>query len=442
MRPSRAAAIVAAAVLACPAAVLATAPAVAVESKGVEMPAFYDPPTSIPSTPGTVIRTEPMPTALNLPVVFPGTSTRLMYSTTDSNGLPAPATGALIRSTKSWGGPGPRPVVAFAFGTIGQGDQCAPSYGLEHPLLIGIGSDGGTFNANYEVVQMSGLLAKGYDVALSDYIGLGSTDRLHTYMNRADQAHALLDVVRAVRNLPDSPIVAGTKVGLWGYSQGGGAVAAAAELQPTYAPDVNLVGAYAGAPPANLHEVIKGVEKNAIAAVLGYTLNGLIQSYPELRPVVDARMNDKGFAALRDISTQCIPDSAATYGFSSSTEWTKDGKSLTEIIAELPHVRDIVDEQQIGTRKPTAPVLVTTKLSDGTVPHKQARQLAVDWCGKGARVTYVPLGLPALPGDTDRGTLHHIAGVPEGLPTASIWMQKRFEGASSVNSCPIIRALP
>ncbi len=442
MRPSKFAAVLAAVALAAPAAAITTAPASAVEIRGVILPDFYDPPTSIPATPGTVIRSEAMAKAINLPVVFPGTSTRLMYSTIDSNGVPAPATGAFIQSTKAWNGPGPRPLVAVGSGTIGQGDQCAPSFGLEYPLLVGLNQGESTIGLNYELIQMSALLNKGYNIALTDYIGLGSTNRVHTYMNRADQAHALLDVARAVRKLPGSPVTAQTKVGLWGYSQGGGAVAAAAEEHPTYAPDVNLVGSYAGAPPANLSEVIKGIDGNMIAGVLGFAMNGLLESYPQLQPIVAANINDKGAAALKDISTSCVGDMIFGYGFSKSSSWTKSGKSMGQIISETPAAQAVVEAQKIGNRKPTTPVLVTTDLADGTVPHKQSRQLAVDWCKKGSRVTYVPLGLPALPGDTDRAAIHHLAGMVEGLPSALSWMENRFAGKSSINSCGMMWLLP
>ena len=57
-------------------------------------------------------------------------------------------------------------------------------------------------------------------------------------------------------------------------------------------------------------------------------------------------------------------------------------------------------------------------------------------------MTYVPLGLPALPGDTDRAAIHHLAGMVEGLPSALSWMENRFAGKSSINSCGMMWLLP
>src|SRR6266699_1915334 len=99
-----------------------------VVSRGVTIPVFYNPPAALPSANGTVIRTEALPLGLSLPGLdgraMPGTATRLMYKSTDSSGWPVAVTGAYIEPSASWQGSGPRPLVALASGTMGQGDQC------------------------------------------------------------------------------------------------------------------------------------------------------------------------------------------------------------------------------------------------------------------------------------------------------------------------------
>jgi dienelactone hydrolase len=117
-------------------------------------------------------------------------------------------------------------------------------------------------------------------VVVTDYAGLGATDRLHTYVNRLDGAHAVLDAVRAARNLEGASVTVDSPVGLYGYSQGGGATAAAAELQPSYAPDITLAGTYSGAPPADLTEVTKAIDGSDLAGALGWAVNGFLQSDP------------------------------------------------------------------------------------------------------------------------------------------------------------------
>ncbi|MET7443586.1 lipase family protein, partial [Streptomyces sp. NPDC005568] len=194
---------VCACLLAAPASAAGTEPVV---SRGVTIPAFYNPPAELPATNGALIRTEAMPLGLSIPGLdgrpMPGTATRLMYKSTDSAGQPVAVTGAYIEPSAAWTKPGPRPLVAVASGTMGQGDQCAPSFALQHPLTL----NGDTVSVGYEALAIYRILATGAAVVVTDYVGLGATDRVHTYVNRLDQGHALLDAARAARH-------AGTVVG-------------------------------------------------------------------------------------------------------------------------------------------------------------------------------------------------------------------------------------
>jgi dienelactone hydrolase len=410
-----------------------------VVSRGVVIPAFYQPPASLPATDGALVRTEPLPLAVSLPSLggkrLPGTATRLMYKSTDSTGQPVAVTGAYPEPVAAWRGGGARPLVALAPGTMGQGDQCAASMGLEHPLLLG----SETVSVGYEDIAIYRLLATGIAVVVTDYVGLGATDRLHTYVNRVDGGHALLDAVRAARALPGTSVTTGSPVGLYGYSQGGGASAAAAELQPAYAPDVRLAGAYVGAPPADLTKVIEGIDGSALAGALGWSLNGFLQAEPDLRPIADRYVNARGRAALADLSTMCVGDSIFGYAFANSTAWTTTGQSLRAIVRAEPRLRATLDAQRIGTMKPATAVRVVTGTQDDIVPHAQARQLAADWCGKGTNVTYDAVLLPNL-GD---GLLtNHLVPLITDQGTAISWLTDRLTGKPTGSNCRSLPFLP
>lgn len=233
---------------------------------------------------------------------------------------------------------------------MGQGDQCAPSLALQYPLTL----NGATVSVGYEDLAIYRLLSTGAAVVVTDYVGLGVTDRLHTYVNRLDQGHALLDAARAARAVPGASITPYSRVGLYGYSQGGGASAAAAELQPSYAPEVDLAGTYAGAPPADLTSVMKGIDGSALAGALAWSINGFAQADPDLRNIVEANINTTGRAALKDASTMCVGDAIFGYGFTKSTKWTTSGKSIGDIIAADTRAQAALDKQRIGTLKPAA----------------------------------------------------------------------------------------
>ncbi|WP_405536243.1 lipase family protein [Streptomyces sp. NBC_00075] len=415
-----------------------TSPTETIVSRGVEIPAFYTPPTTpLPTPDGALIRTEPLPLAISLPTLdgpLPGRATRLMYKSTDSNGAPVAVTGAYIEPTATWKGGGTRPLVAVAPGTMGQGDQCAASMGLEHPLLL----NGRTVSVGYEDIAIYRLLATGAAVVVTDYAGLGATDRLHTYVNRLDEAHAVLDAVRAARNLPGTSVTSTSRVGLFGYSQGGGATAAAAELQPSYAPDITLSGTYAGAPPADLTAVTKAIDGSELTGALGWSLNGFLQSDPTLRPIAEAHLNTAGKSALADLSTMCVGDALLSYGYTKSTKWTTDGKSISDIIASTPALQTFLNSQRIGNLKPSSPVRVATGTSDNLVPHGQARRLATDWCAKGANVTYRPVILP----NVISPLLNHFAPLLADQGSAVSWLTDRLSGEPARSNCGVLPVLP
>ena len=157
------------------------------------------------------------------------TGTRIMYRSTDARGNPDVVTGTYFEPYNDWPGQGPRPLIVYGPGTQGQGDQCAPSrqfnQGIHWSPYLDI-----TFN--YEELFVATMVARGFAIVMTDYEGLGTLGTVHTYVNRISQGHAMLDAGRAARLLPDRRWTRGGPTAFWGYSQGGGAAASAAELAP------------------------------------------------------------------------------------------------------------------------------------------------------------------------------------------------------------------
>ncbi len=65
-----------------------------------------------------------------------------------------------------------------------------------------------------------------------------------------------------------------------------GAAASAAELASSYAPELNVVGTYAGAPPADLKELFPYADGSALVGAVGYALNSVITTYPEFEDAI------------------------------------------------------------------------------------------------------------------------------------------------------------
>ena len=354
---------------------------------------FYVPPLQLVDDPGAVLRTQPMSLFAALPGVdgaYPVQAQRVMYTSRTQDDAPIGVTGTFIETEVQWRGAGPRPTIVVAPGTMGQGDQCAPSRSF--PTAINAVAQPLSISFNQELLSSTLWGSMGANVFVTDYIGLG-TPGVHTYVSRPEGAHAVLDGARAANELSGDP---NAPIGIWGYSQGGGAAAAAAELAAEYAPELDLKGTWAGAPTADLLDVLGKVDGTLIGGVIGYALNGLVERDPTLRSLVDERLTDHGKAVLNELSTECIGDTILERPFLRTESLTRDGKSLLENVRTIPEAGRIFDEQRIGERTPNAPVLITSGINDDTIPYGQARQLALDWCGQGASVDFRSNQLPPI----------------------------------------------
>lgn len=393
---------------------------------------FYEVPASaLGGAPGTVVDTQPYPPLLSIPNQqgpWPSGAQRIMYRTTDAHGGATAASGTYFDASLPWIGAGPRPLVVLGPGTQGQGDQCAPSKLFQDIVHYSPPLD---FAVEYEVLQVHALLSRGIDVVVTDYQGLG-TAGMHSYVDRRAQGHAMLDAARAVKALPGSRIGDDNPIGFWGYSQGGGAAASAAEMQPSYAPDLDVRGTYAGGPPADLRAVAAALDGGLATGLLGYAVNSIYAGYPETRADIDGALAPAGRQALDEIAAQCVPETIARYGLHRTTEWTKDGRSLAELIDALPSVSAVVDEQRIGRATPGSPVLIVQGRNDDLIPHTQATRLASDWCARGATVEFRTEEIPPIaPGFV----VGHGLPMVSGLPSALDWMTDRFDGVPARSNC-------
>ncbi|WAL65777.1 lipase [Amycolatopsis cynarae] len=371
---------------------------------------FYDPPSPLPAgSSGDVIRHQPTQFFLDPAKLIPAPASaqRIMYRSTDEHGAPIAVTGTVLTPTAAWTGPGARPIISYAAGTQGLGDQCAPSKAMAAGL-------------EYEGPFIAGLLSRGYGIVITDYEGLG-TPGLHTYVNRKAEGYAVLDAIRAAQRLPEAGLPADGPVGISGYSQGGGASAAAAELQPAYAPELKLKGAYAGAVPADLGAVAALGDGSYAVGFTLFAVASMNYSYPELN--VPALLNDKGKQVLQAVATECTADALLKHAFTRTADLTADGRPLTAYLGEEPFA-SALREQRIGLTPPKVPMLVAHSSADDIVPFDQGRAMARAWCAEGATVQFDTLSVPT-----------HIGGAVAGAPLAFSWLDQLFQGQAVPSNC-------
>lgn len=409
--------------------VLAGMPAAHADGDEPQYAEFYLPPDPLPpGRPGDLIRTEPSRLVLEpsgqLGAIM-ATGTRIMYRSTDARGNPVAVTGTYFEPYNDWPGKGPRPLISYAVGTQGQGNQCAPSRQFNQGIHY---SGGWDIMVNYEEAFIATMVARGFAIVMTDYEGLG-TPGMHTYVNRVAEAAAVLDAARAAKKLPGTSLDPDGPVAFWGYSQGGGAAASAAELASSYAPELHVVGTYAGAPVADLKELFPYTDGSALVGVVGYALNGEIYAYPEFADLIRSKLTQRGKDMLESVSRQCVGQTIVDFMFRHLQPYfTED---INVLIEEEPF-KSLFEMQKLGKYKPNAPVLINSNRYDPLVPWTAANQLGRDWCDKGADVEFRTNEEPPF---LNKLVINHaLPMLVDGEP-AMQWIAARFNGEPTAPNC-------
>jgi pimeloyl-ACP methyl ester carboxylesterase len=333
---------------------------------------------------------------------------QVLYRSTNALGKTDAVSGTVLLPDAPWRGPGLRPLVSYAVGTHGLGDDCAPS------RLFAQGID-------YESGIVLNLLAQGWAVAVTDMEGLG-TPGVHTYNVGTSAGRAVLDMARAALRLPEANLPSETPVGIMGYSQGGGSAAWAAQLAPSYAPELHLVGVAAAGVPADPAAVARADDGGVWVGLVLLTSLGFDAAYPELH--LDSYLNDRGRSLVATAKELCIESIA---GFSTLAEVA--GTHTSDYVGavnplDVPAWQARLAENRLGREAPTVPVLLQHGLFDTTVPFAQAQELRSEWCAEGAAVTWRVLPFA-----------EHIIGYVQTWVPAISFLADRFAGEPVTGNC-------
>jgi hypothetical protein len=359
--------------------------------------AFYVPPDPLPPGPhGDIIWCRPVTSPA------PGAHAwQILYLSTTASGARTAVSGTVLVPAAPY--PGTRPVTAYASGTQGWGDQCAPSREMAS----------GSYDEQFAV---DNLLAQGWAVAVTDYPGLG-TPGDETYSVGIPEGYAVLDALRAATLLPGAGLSATAPMGIEGYSQGGGAAGWAAQLQPTYAPGLRLHGVAMGGTPANLQAVAANINGTAFFAFLGGAALGFNAAYPSRHLLSD--LTAAGRAAMAQLDTMCQEQALATYAGKKIQDY-----SIGHInpIAE-PRWQKVLNANNLGAIKPHVPVLQYHGKADEVIPWRVEAALHRQWCALGVTTLFT-----SYPGD-------HVTTQVEAQPQVANWLRARLAGTPAPSNC-------
>ena len=261
-------------------------------------------------------------------------------------------------------------------------------------------------------------LAKGYHVNLSDYEGLQSQ-----WIAALNTGHGVLDSIRAVEGFSKSGLSVSTPVGLFGYSGGGFATLWAAELAPSYAPELNIVGAAGGGLPVNPVNVAKKVDGTLFAGAYIGAVVGLSRAYPEID--TNKYATAAGLEALKDAGTRCLggtasgqPELLTKYAYKKGATYLKDPNFL-----DLPEMQAINAENTMGRNTPKTPLFIWQGTSDQLMPIADADTLVSKYCANGVKLQYKRI----------TGGDHVLSALQLG--NALDYLVDRFNGKAAPTTC-------
>ena len=357
--------------------------------------AFYQPPDPVPgSANGDLIWARPFQ-----PAPLGTAAWQVLYRSESVAGDPIAVSGVVVGPATPANAD--RPVLSWAHGTTGLGDQCAPSKSY--------GDDG------IESFLATGVVALGFTLVATDYEGLG-TPGVHPYLVGVSEGRGVLDIVRAAAQLDGAGVGAGSPVAIFGHSQGGHAALMAGELAATYSPELHVVGTVAAAPPGDMALIERGTNTAGefLTGGFGMMLDaGYAAAYPDLP--ADALVTDEGLAVLDAISDSCT--SEAFELAADAPDVQRDGTENADWLAAF-------EANSPGNVAPSAPVLIIHGSADNVVPPILSETIETDYCA-----------LDVLVQRTVYDGADHTSVITQGLAEAQQWITDRLAGTAAPASC-------
>ena len=207
------------------------------------------------------------------------------------------------------------PIIAFASGTTGIGDQCAPS--LEQPQI----ADWANYNSH-----LAAYASQGYAVIMTDYVGMGDSSQTQPYLVGEMEGRAVLDSIRAIQNLPASRgLVDTSQIFIMGYSQGGHAAFWSDKIASSYAPELKIKGIIGFNPVMSVTQTLADITKGANINWIGpFLLVGYGDYYKTTYPINRILLPRWQSNLTGNVNAHCIDSVNNFWGRSPSALYTAE----------------------------------------------------------------------------------------------------------------------
>ncbi|QUM72570.1 alpha/beta hydrolase [Sphingopyxis granuli] len=327
----------------------------------------------------------------------------IRYGSTDgvvgSGTVPVTAALFIPKGTPPAGG---WPLIAWAHGTVGIGDDCAPS---RNP------------RSARDRTYLDHWLGEGYAIVATDYQGLGGPGP-HPYLNSRAAAYSTLDAVRAVLG---GDFGLANKVLLVGQSQGAGAAFATAGYAADYAPDVNVRGTIAtGLPNLAVAGATSGGDGDKVDRLIAYLLY-IASAAEQIDPRYDptAVLTDRAMPLYRRAADTCVVD---MFGAVVEAGLTRTNSFKTDFWrAYAP----MLTHAGYPTLHIATPVFIGTGAEDVDTPAAMQKSVVDGACSAGSTIEW-----HVYPG------LDHSGTVNRSFTDSRLFAQHVMAGHAIAGTCP------
>ncbi|KAI1738441.1 secretory lipase-domain-containing protein [Xylaria scruposa] len=350
-------------------------------------PWYTAPPDFESAAPGTILRIRPDPSNITA-VVDAAAAYNILFRSTDTRYRPSWAVTTFLvpknpletrKVSDGAAGDGKAALLSYQFPYNSASVDASPSYLLS--TNFGVNFPGVTPQSAY----IAEALSRGWYANVPDFEG-----PIASFGAGPQAGHAVLDSIRAV--LSSDTLHAKShdaRYAMWGYSGGSIASTFAAELQASYAPELDFAGAAVGGIVPDLTEVFSKPISN-VSAVIPSGLLGVTAQYPDAREYLVGQLkttgpyNATGFLLALNFTA---PEALGYFGLSNISEYFVNG---LDALYEAPELTRVFGNNEYEGYHgiPQMPMFVYKAIHDDSNGIATSDDLISHYCKVGANILY------------------------------------------------------
>ncbi|CAN6668279.1 hypothetical protein TRVA0_040S00738 [Trichomonascus vanleenenianus] len=334
---------------------------------------------------------------------------QILYKTSDSNNNPrATVTTVFVPQNADF-----TKVLSYQTFQDSSCWDCSPSYTIQFQS-----DSSGAIIAQTEFLMMEVALDQGWIVITPDYEG---PEAAFTAGHMA--GHGVLDSLRAVLQSQDiTGVQSDATVTLWGYSGGSLASGWAAELQPSYYPELEIAGTAVGGFVTNITAVALAVNSGPFVGLVPAGLMGLASEYPKFNETIQEYLKPNSVSTFESVKNMCMTDYILP--FFDQDLYSKYLVNGTDVFYN-PVIHEVLEENAMtDANLPKSPFFIYHAKNDEVAPVSQAERVYNSFCAKGVNIEF-----------REDLAAEHLTETLFGMGDALSWLNDRMNGRAVQSGC-------